>query len=257
MLIPREHGAYGQLLFPLIAALAIGHVTVGAVLLALAVSGAFLAHESLLVVLGQRGSRAAREQAQDAKSTLAVFGGLWLVCGIGALWLMPRQAVPYLALPIVLGAQVMFVVFMHRERTTPGEILVGAALASSSLPVALECGVALRDAVTVVLVFALVFATATIAVRAVIGRVSKAGGPSTMVAAACAMGVVGGLAALVSARVIASVAPWGALPVCLVALGLAMRPPSPKQLRIVGWTLVGATLLTTLILIVGVRLARG
>ncbi|MFN7983494.1 MAG: YwiC-like family protein [Vicinamibacterales bacterium] len=255
MLIPREHGAYGQLLFPLIAALAIGHVTVGAVLLALAVSGAFLAHESLLVVLGQRGSRAAREQAQDAKSTLAVFGGLWLVCGIGALWLMPRQAVPYLALPIVLGAQVMFVVFMHRERTTPGEILVGAALASSSLPVALECGVALRDAVTVVLVFALVFATATIAVRAVIGRVSKAGGPRRWWRRR-AMGVVGGLAALVSARVIASVAPWGALPVCLVALGLAMRPPSPKQLRIVGWTLV-ATLLTTLILIVGVRLARG
>lgn len=256
MLIPKEHGAYGQLLFPLIAALAIGHVTAGAVLLAVAVSSAFLAHESLLVVLGQRGSRAAREQAQDARSTLAVFGGLWIVCGVGALWLMPRAVVPYLAIPIVLGAFVMAAVFMHRERTTPGEMLVGAALASSALPVALASGVALRDAATVMLVFALVFATATIAVRSVIGRVSKAGGPSTMVAAVCAVSVVGGLAALTSARVLAIVAPWGALPVCLVALGLATRPPSPKQLRVVGWTLVGATLLTTLVLIVGVRLAR-
>ncbi len=256
MLIPKEHGAYGQLLFPLLAALAIGHITVGALLLAVAVASAFLAHESLLVVLGQRGSRAAREQGTDARSTLAVFGSVWLVCGIGALWLMPRAVVPYLAIPVVLGALVMAAVFMHRERTTPGEMLVGAALASSSLPVALACGVALRDAATVVVVFALVFATATIAVRAVIGRVSKAGGPSPMVAAACAVSVVGGLAALASAHVLGVVAPWGALPVCLVALGLATRPPSPKQLRVVGWTLVGATLLTTLVLVVGVRLAN-
>jgi len=256
MLIPREHGAYGQLLFPLIAALAVGRVSFGALLLAVSVTAAFLAHESLLVVLGQRGIRASREQGQDARSTFAVFGSIWLVCGVGALWLMPRAVVPSLALPIVLGALVMAAVFMHRERTTPGEMLVGAALASSSLPVALACGVSLREALTVVLVFALVFATATVAVRAVIGRVSKTGGPSTTVAAVCAMGVVGGLAAAVSARMLATVAPWGALPVCLVALGLAMRPPSPKQLRVVGWTLVGATTLTTVVLIIGVRLAH-
>jgi len=34
VLVPREHGAYGQLLFPLLSALLIGHPSAGAYLLA-------------------------------------------------------------------------------------------------------------------------------------------------------------------------------------------------------------------------------
>ena len=50
MLLPREHGAYGQLLFPRLSALLIGRPAPGAYLLGAAAVAAFLAHESLLVL---------------------------------------------------------------------------------------------------------------------------------------------------------------------------------------------------------------
>jgi hypothetical protein len=250
VLIPKEHGAYGQLLFPLLSALAIGRLSAGGGLLAVAATSAFLAHEALLVVLGQRGSRAAREQANDARWSLTIFGGLSVAAGAGALLLASRDVLAFLLIPVALAMIVAAAVFTHRERTTGGEVLVGSALSSASLPVALAGGVSLVVSITLVVVFAAVFATATVAVRAVIGRVSKAGGPSTLAGACCAIGALAALAGLASARVLASVAPWAAMPMCGVALGLCMKPPSPKHLRVVGWTLVGATALTAVVLVV-------
>src|SRR5262245_28487506 len=65
-MLPREHGAYGQLLFPLVTALAVGWPTVAAYGLAVAGIALFVAHEPLLVVMGQRGVRAEREQTRRA-----------------------------------------------------------------------------------------------------------------------------------------------------------------------------------------------
>lgn len=253
MLLPHEHGAYGQLLFPVLSALAIGSPVRSAYLLAVSMTAAFLAHESVLVLLGQRGVRATREQAADARRSLMLFGGVGLVTGLLALWTLPRGVLVWLALPLLLAVLVGLAVYTRRERTTGGEVLVGAALSSAALPVALAGGVEMTRAVTLVVVFACVFATATVAVRAVIGRVSKAGGPSPIVAALCALAVVAGVAAGGRAGYLARAATWAALPVCAVALSLSLRPPSPKQLRVVGWTLVGATALTAIVLVAALR----
>jgi hypothetical protein len=249
MLVPREHGAYGQLLFPLVSALLIGRPEEGAYLLAGAAAAAFLAHEPLLVVLGQRGSRAAREQRIDAQRSLALFGAFWLVSGIVAVAVLPRQALLCLAVPLVLAAIVAVVVFMHRERSTAGELLAATALTSASLPVAVAGDVAVRDALTLFVVFAAVFSTASVAVRGVIGRVSRAGGPPLAIGGGLAIGVVAALAALAVIDRLAPVAPYAALPVCAVALALTIKPPSPRYLRPIGWTLVGATTATALILV--------
>jgi len=48
---------------------------------------------------------------------------------------------------------------------------------------------------------------------------------------------------------VATIAPWATLPVVLVGVGLTLRPPSPQKLRVVGWTLVAATLLSGLLLV--------
>jgi len=165
VLLPREHGAYGQFLFPLQSALLIGRPALGAYLLGAAAVAAFLAHESLLVVLGPRGARALHEQGGDARRSLA----------------------------LLVGAAVV----KHRERSTIGEILAAVALASVSLPVALAGHATRTDALTLFAVFAAVFVTATIAVRAVIGRVTKAGGPPPLVAGGLALLVVVGLWAVV------------------------------------------------------------
>ena len=175
MLIPREHGAYGQLLFPLLSALLIGSPSAGAYLLAASAVAAFLAHEALLVVLGQRGMRAAREEGADARRSLALFGGFCAVTGTVSVAVMSFDALSCLLVPLALGALVAVAVFTHRERSTPGEMLAAVALSSVSLPVAIAGALPHIRAVTLFIVFAAVFVTATVAVRAMIGRVSKRG----------------------------------------------------------------------------------
>ena len=249
MLLPREHGAYGQLLFPLLSALLIGQPAAGAYLLGAAAVAAFLAHEALLVVLGQRGQRAAREQRADARRSLALFGGFCAVTGTVSLFVLPRPALNLLALPVVLALLVGAAVVLHRERSTLGEMLVAVALTSLSLPVALAGQATRAEALTLFVVFSAVFVTATVAVRAMIGRVTKAGGPPPLLAGALALFVVVGLAVAAFVGTLAPVAPYAALPVCAVALGLTASPPSPRHLRTIGWTLVGATLLTAVFLV--------
>jgi len=249
VLVPREHGAYGQLVFPLLSALLIGHPAAGSWLLSGAAAGAFLAHESLLVLLGQRGVRAAREQHDAAMRSLALFGGFSLVTGIVSLAVLPRPALLALVLPAALLVLVLLAMVTHVERTTAGEVVVALALASVSVPVALAGGVDPADAQTVFLVFASVFVAGTLGVRAMIGRVTKAGGPSRLMAALLTLCLVALLAWLAHHRRVEPSAPYAATPVALVALWLSVWPPSPRQLRRVGWTLVGATLATTVILV--------
>ena len=110
-LLPKEHGAYGQISFPLVAAFAVGGVSAGGLLIASALIAGFLAHEPALVMLGLRGPRAKRELWNRA--------AVWLVCSlliggaaaIGALlsvdvstrWSMAVPAVPAIALAVATG----------------------------------------------------------------------------------------------------------------------------------------------------------
>lgn len=233
------------------ASLAIGNAALGAWLLAVSIVCAFLSHESILVRLGQRGVRATREQTSVATRSLLVFGGFGAIALGAALMRLPSEAIIWLGLPALFAAASAVLIVRGRERTTVGEVLIAAALASSAVPVAIAGGESHAAALTVFLVFASIAAAATVAVRSVIGRVSKAGGPSSVVAVAFAASVVIGLALLAWQRTVAPVAPWAALPVCVVAVVLSVWPPSPRHLRRVGWTLVAANALTLVIAIVG------
>jgi hypothetical protein len=250
MLVPREHGAYGQLLFPLVCALLIGRPAPGAYLLAAAGVAGFLGHEALLVLLGQRGRRASRELRRQAWSSLALFGGFAGVCGAVAFVVLPHASRLALGGTVTLALLVAGAVALGRERSAMGEVLVAVTLASLSVPVALAGRVVMTAALTVFAVFALVFVTATVAVRAMIGRQARAGGPRPVVAGALSMCVVVFLAALSVSGRLARVAPWAASPVSAIGLWLTVRAPSPRHLRAVGWTLVGAAAVTTAILVI-------
>ena len=65
-LAPREHGAYGQLGLPMLAALGSGLPGAVAALLSVSAWTLFLAHEPLLVLLGRRGERLQVEQRPRA-----------------------------------------------------------------------------------------------------------------------------------------------------------------------------------------------
>ena len=252
MLIPREHGAYGQLAFPMATALAIGRPTPGAIALAVAGVAAFLGHESLLVVLGQRGGRAAREQRSEARRSLFVFGALAVGSGLAAIILLPAFVRSSLAVPILLALALAVVVASGQERTFSGEILAAVTLSAFSLPVALAAGASWTSALTISIVFALMFLVATTAVHAIIARV-HGGGSRRPISGGLTLSVLLALILLVHEGLVHPIAPWAGLPVSIVALYLVGRPPSPHYLRVVGWTLVAATAATSLILGVGLH----
>ena len=278
LLVPREHGAYGQLLFPLATALAIGNRGPAALALASACILAFVAHESVLVLLGHRGARAARERHAEAVAWLVVCVVFAAVAGGWALVFMSPEGRLSLALPATLALLLVPFIRARREHSTSGEIVAAIALSSCSVPVALAGGAPPASAAWCWLAFALAFVVATVAVRAVIVRVkttpqppnhvhvgavgpapewrapgaramSGRGGTAWQATAVClALGTIGvslGCVALEWVPVTAGLAP---VPVAGLAAVVSLNPPHPRHLRSVGWALVTATAFTAVML---------
>jgi len=249
---PKEHGAYGQLLFPLLTSLAVGHRTPSAVLLACAAASAFLAHEPLLVLLGQRGPRAAREQRSRAI--------VWFTASVIATAALAGAAIREtragisiagaLLVPTALAVVLAIVIVSRREHTIGGEILAALTFASLALPVARAAGAAQFVAVTCAAVFAAVFVAATVCVHAVIARTRRPPSIGTRAAgAAVAIGSVVGLWLLGRWDLVSNLSFAAAVPACVVSLvaGLGMR--SAKRLRVVGWSLMVTTLMAAALLV--------
>lgn len=253
-MFPREHGAYGQLVFPLATALALGHPGRGALLLSAAAVCAFLAHEPLLVLLGQRGVRAAREQRAQAWRWFAWSASAAALCGTGALVAMSPVARVALVVPGALALVLGAVILSRREHSMFGEVLSALTLSSLAAPVALASGTSTAVAVTCALVFASALVAGTISVRAVIRRTRQPPAIGSRAwAAIVSLGFVAALAALSLNGLVAPAAPLAALPMCGLACALVAFPPSARHLRVVGWTLVTGTTATAAVLIALVR----
>jgi YwiC-like protein len=252
-MLPREHGAYGQLLLPLVTAMAMGRPTAAALAIGIAAAAAFVAHEPLLVLLGRRGGRARREQRNDAVRWLSASVGVAAIAGAAALLLLDAAGRSLTLVPAACAAAAAIAVLRGRERSTGGEIVVSTALASVSLPVAVASGASMAAASTCAATFAVAFAAATVSVRAVIAGARGSAGGERRIALATDAGLLTIVAALALARVILPAALWAAAPVCAVAIALAVVIPPPRYLRRIGWTLVAATALTGGILIVTIR----
>jgi hypothetical protein len=257
---PKEHGAYGQFVFPLVTAFVVAGVSPAAILTSVAAAAGFLAHEPLLVVLGRRGLRAKRDEALRARRWLVFWGAVAVAAGFAGLWLTPAGTQWSFILPLVPSAVVAVSLFVGREKSTIGEIAVALAFSSVAIPVCLSSGAPLPTALAIGVVFAAVFTAGTLCVRAVVLNVRGGGDPhavratrvvllvlSVAFASALALGVV--LAAWPSATLIAVV------PGLALSLGLAARPPAPTRLRAVGWALVCVSAAAAAILIVGLRMS--
>jgi len=254
LLFPREHGAYGQLLMPLVVALVIGGAAAGALALTAAAVAAFLAHEPLLVLLGQRGGRASRDQNADARRSLVLFGTVAIVTGCLAVALLPTRGRLSLVVPVAFALVAAVPVTSGRERTTGGEVLIALTLTSASFPVVMAGGASVQAAATVGAVFAASFVSATLAVRAVIARATRSPHGPNRTAAAIVVGLlVLALGILTDYGVVARVAIWAAAPACLLALVLLASMPAPRHLRRIGWTIVGVTAAAAVVLMAALR----
>ena len=247
-LLPREHGAYAELGFPLLSGLLLGSPGAASVLFVAAAVLLFLANEPLVVLLGVRGKRAREEHAAGARRSLALLGGRGAGAGIAALWLAPAPARGLALVPAVLALGLVPVVLSRNLKTLPGEVVAGAAFSAMHLPVAAAGEVAGPALWGPPVLWFAVTVSATLAVHAIKSRVTGAT-PWVVPAATwtARLALLGALAAWVWMPGWRSVALAACLPLAgVVAVNrLAL---SPRKLKHVGWAVVAANALAVTVL---------
>src|SRR5436305_2550049 len=221
-MIPREHGAYGQLLMPLVTAVALGRPSWAALALMGAAVAAFIAHEPLLVLLGRRGERVRRDEHGRAMRWLLASAAIATATGVIGTVMLPAAGRWTLLAPAALAGVAALSIAAGRERTTWGEIAAASALASASFPVAVGSSATIEAAVACTLAFIAGFVAATLGVRVVIGRAQRRvdGGRTGAVGAIAA--VVAGLTGLAVSRIILPAGGRASAPVCIGAPGRAI-----------------------------------
>ena len=167
-LLPREHGAYGELVFPTLSVMLLGRPTLAAISLAIASFALFVAHESVLVLLGQRGRRALATDGARARFGLALFCAMAAVFGTLGISAMPSGTLHAIVPPLVLASVVVGFVIAKREKTLVGEVFAAAALTAPAYPVAIGAGVSPMRAATVALLWIACFTLSVLAVRGLI-----------------------------------------------------------------------------------------
>ena len=256
-LLPKEHGAYGELMVPLVTALLVAGVSAAALLLVLAIAAGFLGHEPAAVLLGSRGPRARREQSREAAVWLTICAVIGVIAGVVGLSRMPPQTRLWVVVPVAPALVLAALTGRRREKTWYGELAAASAFALTVIPVAMASGASFQTALSIAIPFLALFASTTLAVRAIIARVR--GGGDVRVAAAArrsaltvAAAFATGIAALTLAGLISLATLIASAPGLLAAVLFSLRPPRPTRLKTVGWTLVATSVATALIVIAGV-----
>jgi len=262
-MIPREHGAYAELLFPIVTVFLGGLPTTATWLLAIGAIAAFLANEPLLVLVGQRGTRMKRDEGDRAKRALLVFATVGLASGLSGLALAPGAAQVAVVLPLLLGGTLIMMAVQGLERSLFGEALAAATLSSVAVPLGLCARLELTAALAVALIWAVNALLGTSVVRLTVAR-TKAKTSEQLAAVrlkrtslilVCLAVIVVGVAAPFGSRV----GLWvlaAAVPAALAVLVMAAFRPTARRLRLMGWSLIGANLLSLIAVVTTLRIIQ-
>lgn len=235
-LLPREHGAHAEVLFPLLTVFCLGKLTLASCALSLAILAGFLAHEPLQILLGARGGALQRELRGRAR----VQGALLLTLSSAAAALGLHLADPSVfaaaagllpALALVLG-----LTLTGRGKSLLGELLVALLLAFAAVPVALAAGLSARSALCSALAWSAVFIVGTTTVHALLAR--KKRGTLAPSFAVAGLGLVITSGALFSS--VSGAGTWllATVPMSFVAVAALLLGVPPKRLRALGWAMV-------------------
>lgn len=255
---PKEHGAYGQLAFPLVTGLAVAGVSGAALCVVAAAVAGFLSHEPLLVLLGRRGSRSQRLYRGQAVVWFVLTALVGVTTGVAAVLSVARGAQWVFALPLTPAILYGIALAMHAEKTTAGELAAAFAFSLVSVPLCVTAGASPEAGLSIGMTFALLSAASTLGVRVVILRVRGGGDPHAVAVTRWLLAVVVVamttlLTMLASRGVLAWVTMAAIVPGVLVSAVLAFRPPPPARLRSVGWALLSTSLVATVLLVAGLR----
>ncbi|MBW2161037.1 MAG: YwiC-like family protein [Deltaproteobacteria bacterium] len=266
-MIPREHGAYAELLFPIVTVFLGGSPTTSTWLLAVGAIACFLANEPanepLLVLVGQRGNRTKREESDRAKRALLLFFLVAIGAGVAGL-LLATTAVQYaVSVPLLLGAGLMMLAVQGLERSMLGEGLAAATLSSIAIPLGLSAGLGLRATLAVVLIWLVTSLLGTAEVRLTIARTkaktdeefARVRFKRALLVLVClaiiAVGVIAPYGSRVGLWILAA-----AVPVALVVLAMAALRPTARRLRLMGWSLVAANLCSLIAVVITLKIIQ-
>lgn len=244
---PREHGAYIQLLLPLLTALTATKPGLPAISLAFGAGLAFLASEPLRVVLGDRGPRMQKLDRGRAWWRLVALGTSALIAGVVGLALGPRSS---LWTSLLVASPIGFLVIAARRRTlntVGGELVAAVALCGAAVPVAVAAGMAIGDAIVMWCAWSLAYVATVIAVHHVIAchRCARPLGQARRWVV-----LVG--VALVTLIAFDSNA-WFAGPLLSVALVVIALSPPATRLRTIGFTFLAGSAVSAMCAIVSVE----
>ena len=241
-LLPREHGAYAQLGVSLAAGLALAPASPRAWAQGLATILVFLATEPLLVLLGRRGEAARSQGLASARRRLAWCGSL-LLMALALAWNGATLSQRLSVLPgLSLGLALLGLFLARREHTMTGELLAAGAFSFAALPVSLLGGALTPKALAMALSLTALHGTGTLLVRGFLDSL-KPGSARAMGALPILLGLALGGGVLLSPL------PWpmtlAPAPLTAAALWVYLAPPSPREMRRVGWILTAASALPT------------
>jgi hypothetical protein len=246
-LLPREHGVYAEVAFPILTALWIGHASIAGVCFAIAVIAAFMVHEPVLVLLGRRGAWVKEGLRQQAIQLLIVLVTVMLVCTAIGLWKSTAAVrIAFLAL-IPLALPLAFMTLRKQEKSLSGEILIALIISLASAPIAMAGAASVAGAMAASGVWFTVFVFSTVTVHAVLARTKRHTNAPAVIVATAAVFVAVAAVVLCLGR-----GPMWALaliPAPLVCAGVIVAGLPVRRLKTLGWLLVLGNLATATLLI--------
>ena len=245
LLWPREHGTYGELLFPLATALLLGRPGLTAWGLCVVAIGGFLSHEGLVVALGRRGDRARRDDGLRARTSLLVFGGVALAGAGVALPGLDRASSMGAAVAIALACVALCIAWLGAERRLAGTTIAALALSAWYAPVALASGLPVPWSYGLWLIWFAAFAMGTTAVESVMARSARR--PARGAQFLCVMLAAlanGGVLVAINHRLLPARAVWALIPMSLTALVIARAPIHARRMRSIGWWIIAMSVVT-------------
>jgi len=234
---PKEHGAYAILAIPIGTAIFVTGPTVVGLGVAVASTAGFLAHEPLLLSLGHRGARAQRT-TPAAQRRLGVLLTVTIAGGIVAMVVGSTSVRYSLALCCVLALACCVLAIAGKHRTLGGQLWGVIGLSVPCVPILLAGDTPVQLTMEAWGTWLIGFGATTLAVRGVIASQKRQ-------SRALHWGVIGGLSLAVAALTWAGFKlPIVTLPMISMSWYLLYAPPPTKQLKRVGWGLVGGTVAT-------------
>ncbi len=243
---PREHGAYAELGFPLVTGLTLAGPSLSGSCLAVGAVLLFLAHEPLAVLTGMRGLRLRQELARQAGQRLGLLLGLGAALGVcGALLGGPDVWITLLVPLLPAGVLVPWML-RQQQKSLTAELLIVAVFAGTVVPLVVSGGGSERVGSIAAGIWFSSFALGTIAVHGLKVHHKRQAGAAWLRGSAFTLGaiVLAGMLTGAATGQVPVPAAVGVIPPIAVAVAIAAVPIHPRRLRLVGWSLVSANVLT-------------